>query len=380
MRAWAIVCATVGLVACATESHIVREEPAPRPEFEARVGVEELWTKNIGWSGAGHDLALTPALDAEVLYAADRKGWVSAFEVASGKRRWEVELDIPLTSGVALGDDFLVVANSKGIVLALRKADGSVLWRAAVSSEVLAPAGIFGGMVVVQTVDGKLFALSALDGKRQWLYERSEPALSLRGTGTPLILGDQVLAGFASGKLAVLNMKDGRLIAEFPVAEPRGRNEIERLVDVDVAPLVLGETLFVVSFQGRLSAMDTRNGRITWSRDFSSHNGIATDRNNLYLTDDRGRVFAIDLRTGATVWKQDRLRDRGVSGPTYTDGHIVVSDFEGHVYWLAAEDGQLVATQQVGFSAIRSRALVRGRTWYVANEDGTLAALRLKQL
>jgi outer membrane protein assembly factor BamB len=362
---------------CASDSKIEREPPAPLPSFTAEAEVSELWSVRVGWSGANRGLKLSPQLDGDVLYAADHKGWVSAFDSTTGKRLWETGLDMPVSGAVGVGEDVVVLGNSKGQVVALDKRTGAKLWETEVSSEILAPAAVHAGVAVVQSVDGKVVGLSTADGKRLWLHERSEPALSLRGTSRPVIAGDQVLTGFASGKIVALGLRDGRLLWEFVVAQPRGRNEIERLVDVDVAPLLVGEALFAVSYQGKIIAVELRTGRVAWSRDMSSFTGIDVDRSNIYLTDEKGQVLALDLRTGASVWKQDRLRARQLNAPVLAEGYIVVGDFEGYVHWLSRDDGHFVARQRVGGDAIRARAITGTQALYVANEDGTLAALRV---
>jgi outer membrane protein assembly factor BamB len=362
---------------CASDSKIEREPPAPLPSFTAEAEVSELWSVRVGWSGANRGLNLSPQLDGDVLYAGDHKGWVSAFNSATGKRLWETGLDMSVSGAVGVGEDVVVLGNSKGRVVALDKSTGAKLWETEVSSEILAPAAVHAGVAVVQSVDGKVVGLSTTDGKRLWLHERSEPALSLRGTSRPVIAGDLVLTGFASGKIVALGLRDGHLQWEFVVAPPRGRNEIERLVDVDVAPLLLGEALFAVSYQGKIIAVELRTGRVAWSRDMSSFTGMEVDRSNIYLTDEKDQVLALDLRTGASVWKQDRLRARQLNAPVLSEGYIVVGDYEGYVHWLSREDGHFVARQRVGSDAIRTRAITGTQALYVANEDGTLAALRV---
>jgi outer membrane protein assembly factor BamB len=375
-RLAACLALALALAGCASGSKIEREPPTPLADFRPGADIEELWEKRLGWGGAGHDLRLEPALDGDRLYAAHPDGWVSAFDARSGRRLWEVDLGARLSGAAAVAEQVLLVASVDGRLLALARASGERLWEAPLSSEALAPAAAQGGVAVVQTVDGKLAAFTVADGRRQWLYERSEPALSLRGTARPLIVGPQVVAGFASGKLAVVAMRDGRLLSEIVVAQPRGRNEIERLVDVDAAPLVVDDALYALSFQGKLVAVDLRTGRAAWSRDVSSFTGMDADRKNLYLTDEQGHLLALDLRSGASVWRQERLRGRRPSAPLVAGEYVVVGDYEGYVHWLARDDGRFVARARVGGHPIRVRPQADADAVYVANEDGVLAALR----
>ncbi len=110
----------------------------------------------------------------------------------------------------------MLVASRKGVVVALDGSKGRELWRAQVTSEVLAPPAVGAGVVVVQSVDGKLTGLESASGKRLWILDRTEPALSLRGTATPVILSDAVLTGFANGKIVAVNLRNGRPHLGYP--------------------------------------------------------------------------------------------------------------------------------------------------------------------
>lgn len=257
-RAFLVALCALAMSACASRG--VREAPAPLPDFKAERRVDELWSVDVG-ARAKQALRLAPAHDDGAVYMADPRGRVGAYAEDNGRRRWQVDLDVRVSGATGVGDGLVLVGSRQGEVIALARDDGKTLWTAQVSSEVLAPPAAAGGIVVVQTVDGKVFGLAATDGKRVWLYERTEPALTLRGTARPIIVNDVVLTGFASGRIAALRLKDGKLLWEVPVAQPRGRNEIERLVDVDVSPLVLGETIYAASYQGKLVALNRAAAR-----------------------------------------------------------------------------------------------------------------------
>src|SRR3989344_5775070 len=372
----AFLCALLLLAGCGG-SKAVREEPAKLKDFTAEKRVKELWSADSGASSVKKAVILWPSLDANVLYTSDPKGHVSAFAADSGRTLWKSHVDRPVT-GAAAGNGLVVVATKKGEVIALDSHDGHRLWVSVLSSQVVAPAAVQAGVVVVQSVDGKLVGLSVADGKRLWLYERSEPPLSLYGTAAPVMAGDVVLAGFASGKIAAIQIKDGKLLWEMPVAQPHGRNEVERLVDVDASPLVVRNVLYAASYQGKIVAVDMQTGRILWSRDVSTYTGMDADSNNVYLTDDHGNVLALDQRTGASVWKQEQLRARRLNAPRYVDGLVAVGDFEGYVHWLSSDDGHFVARHRIGSSAVRSQVIVNDDKLYVSNQSGDLAALRLE--
>ena len=353
------------------------EPPAVLVNFEPSVSIKEIWSVNIGTGSDRQFLRLGPVRHGDTIYTVDVKGRVRALAQQDGKERWRTDLGLQITGGAGFGDDLVLVASRKGVVVALDKDKGRELWRAQVASEVLAPPAADAGVVVVQSVDGKLTGLESATGKRLWIVDRSEPALSLRGTATPVILSDAVLTGFGSGKIVAVNLKNGRLLWETPVAQPQGRSEIERLIDVDIPVLVSDRTLLAAAYQGKIVAVNLESGRLLWSRDISTYSALAADSSNVYVSDARGNVYALDLQSGSTVWKQDKLALRRLSAPTVTGNAVAVADFEGYVHWLAREDGRFLARERVARAAVLTAPIADGSTLYVNTQNGYLAALRL---
>ncbi|MFP5344188.1 MAG: outer membrane protein assembly factor BamB [Gammaproteobacteria bacterium] len=264
-------------------------------------------------------------------------------------------------------------------MLALDEIKGGVTWRVRVSSEVLSPPRVAQGIVVVRCVDGRLFGLNAGDGSRIWVYDSAAPALTLRSTSAPLIVGDKVIAGFANGKLAAVSLQEGKLLWETAIAEPRGRTELERLVDISGDPQEYDGVVYAASFQGRIAAVQADSGQLLWARDLSSHAGIAVDERYVYVTDAQSQVYALDRRDGRSLWKQDKLRARALSAPAALGEYIAVGDFEGYLHWMARDDGRFVARVRVDDNGIIATPVVSADTLYVNGKGGVLAAFRLSK-
>ncbi|MFQ5935811.1 MAG: outer membrane protein assembly factor BamB [Acidiferrobacterales bacterium] len=365
------------LAACAGGRSNV-EPPAPLAPFSPAARIKQVWSVDVGKGESKKFVKLAPAIHEGVLYAVDIDGRVSAFAVEKGARIWSVELDESVSAAVGFGEGLVLIGTKSGSVFALGPQSGELRWKSTVSTEILAGPAAQSDVVVVQTIDGKVFGLSAADGKRLWVQQRTEPPLSLRGTSAPVIKGGVVFTGFANGKLIAINLRTGQPLWERDVARPRGRNEIERLIDVDAPPLVVGSVLFAVSYQGKVVAINSSTGRVLWSRDESSYSGMDADSQNIYLTDAKGNVLALDQRSGSSLWKQDKLHARRLNAPTLVDQYVAVGDLQGYVHWLSLETGAFVARNRVGGGPIRGKAIALGDTLFVQEEGGVLAALRIE--
>jgi len=374
-----IICVLVAVLflsACGSKSNTIKPEPLVK--FEPTAKLKKIWSRDFGKLDPEAFIKISPYIYQDLVFTSDLKGKVSAYNIDNGKRLWKVKLKRKVTGAVGFGDNNVYLGTKKGIIIALDSATGKQRWQQKVSSEVLAPPLSENGVVVVQSADGKITALASGDGKPLWSYHRREPTLSLRGTSTPILFQGIVVTGFAGGTIVAIRLSDGRVLWEIPVTYPRGKNEIERLVDVDVAPVVGGELMFAASYQGKLVAINLRTGRQQWSKKFSTYSGMDLDDDNIYLSDDAGNVVAFDQKTGASIWKQSQFKGRRLSAPATLNEYVVVGDLEGYIHVLAKEDGSQVARYRLGRDPINVKPIVRNGTLFVSNLDGDLAALHLE--
>jgi outer membrane protein assembly factor BamB len=377
MRTVLIAVLLLPVAGCAWFSSKSVEEPTPLQKIKHAPRVKVLWDRDTGKGTNKLFLRLSPAHDGERIIATDAKGRVIAYKAGNGRKLWLRKLKSPVTAGVAVAGSRVIVPTSDGELRALDAATGKVIWQTFVNAEVLAAAAIADDIAVVQGVDGRVTALSVTDGTILWTQERAEPPLSLRGVAGPRIAGAHVLAGYASGKLVAYKLSDGSQEWEAVVGQPRGRSEIERLIDVDASFALDADTIYAAAYQGSLAAVDIDTGRVRWSREVSSYTGIAAGDGRLYLSDDQGIVIALAAATGEPVWRQEGLRYRGTTAPALSGEYVVVGDSEGYVHWLASTDGHFVARKHATGDAYLAAPVVVDSTVYLAASNGDVDALRL---
>ena len=349
-------------------------EPVELEKITEQVKLKSRWSRGVG-DGQGEGLLkINPILVGDSLYAASAEGRVMSVDPESGRVRWKQDLDLALSGGVGHHGNSVFVGASEGLVMRLDAASGSEIWRAPVSGEVLSAPQGDGRYVVAQTYDGKLMGFDYQTGEVRWTYTSDVPVLTLRGTGTPMILGDNAIAGFADGKVVAINLRSGNVAWEVRVAIPQGRSEIERIVDIDGSMAVQSNELYVASYQGRLAAIDTRSGRRLWQRNVSSVSGVGVGFGNVYVADDDGTVSAF-LRNGQGVrWQNIDLGFRDLSRPTPVSSYVAVVDFEGYLHLLSQVDGEIVGRTKVDSSGARADMLTRGNRLFVFTNDGALRA------
>ncbi len=341
-------CSTVGNVYDRWFGSRPAAKPAPLVAIQATTQTRIVWR---GAVGPAEKTIFFPAVTGNTVYAAGAAGQIQGFEVSSGKSVARINAGQRLTGGVAASGSLIVVGTQKGEVVAF-DAGGKQLWKSQLAGEVLAPPAVEGSLIVARAGDGRVYGLDATDGSRRWLYQRAAPSLSLRSHGGVVLERGAIFAGFPGGRLVALAAATGNVGWDSVVALPRGATELERVADVMGLPVVDGDRVCAVTYQGRAACFDTQSGTTIWARDMSSVAGMDADHRGAYITDDKNAVVALDKSNGASLWKQDKLAGRGLSAPLAFGRFVIVGDFEGYVHLLSREDGSFAGRIATDGSAI----------------------------
>lgn len=353
------------------------EPPTPLAELAQEVEIDVLWKQSIGDGADEKSLKLVPVVGDGIVVAADRKGVVEARKAADGDEVWEIETDYSFSGGPGLGNGTVILGTNDAEVVALRLENGEKLWTATVPGEVLSIPAVAQNVVLVRSADGSITALNEKTGAKLWAYERSVPSLSVRGTGAPIIVEDNAIFGEDNGKLIALRLNDGKVAWETGIVVPKGRSEIERLVDLDADPVYENGVIYIASYHGGVGAVAEVDGYLLWRNDqVSSDAGLSIFNRNLFVTDTDSNVQQLDDRSGASLWKQKELQYRNLTAPTAYGNYVVVGDLEGYVHWLSASDGRQLGRVKITDGPIDAKPVVSNDTVYVYAKDGTLAALK----
>jgi len=355
------------------------EPPEPLVDIENPIPLKKLWSTSVGVGDDEQFINLVPAVDEAQIFIADRKGRVVALDAETGKENWSVKTGLAISAGPGSGEGIVLVGTSDAEILALSAVDGTELWKTEVSSEVLAVPQIDLDKVIIQTVDGNVAGLDAENGQQLWVHDRSIPVLTLRGTSTPAVQHGLVIVGYANGKLAALSAEQGFAVWETSVTIPQGSSEIDRMVDIDGDPIIVGSAVYVTTYQGRIAVIDIQNGNPGWKRDMSSHVGLGVDFSQVYVTDDQSHVWALSRSTGASEWKVEALAHRMLTAPEPFADYIAVGDVEGYIHLLSRYDGHIAARAKVDGKGISAKLLARDGVLYVYGNSGKLAAFVLPE-
>ncbi|CAM3796225.1 outer membrane protein assembly factor BamB [Rheinheimera salexigens] len=365
------------------------------PAVQNSIKPAVVWKTSIG-NGVEHfESSLEPIIIEQTVFAASREGIVAAYDLSTGKRKWQFDLRKPdggsawqnisslwsggnarISGGISFGYDKLFLGTENGEVFALSPQTGELLWRVEVKGEVLAKPAVGEGLVVVATGAGTLIALHPDSGEQRWEFENEQPALTLRGVGEPVIHAGGVIYGSGSGHVGVVIADRGYQAWEEQIAVPTGSTDLSRLADVDASPIVVGNAIIAIGYNGELVALEMRSGKALWKRDFSSFRNMALADDSLYLVDSEGRIAALDSSNGAERWTQYGLHKHFLTGATVYKNYIVIGDNQGNLHWLDRSNGSFVARQSMDSSGFYTEAVASEQYLLVQSRNGELVLLQ----
>ena len=366
---WALlVFLGIVLTACGAS----KPKPAQIPAIKADKPIQALWQFKLGG-----DVSFVQSLQSvqERMALTSDDGKIAVVNTRNGQLVWRHELKTALNTGAGFDGEHVAVVTLNNELVMLQT--GKVMWRNRLTSQSYTPPLVAGERVFMMMADRSILAFDLSSGQRLWMQQRPGEPLVLKQNGVLFPFQNTLLVGLG-GRLTAINPDNGQLKWDVPVANPRGINDLERLVDLVAKPSRVANSVCVRAFQAQVGCVDALRGSILWTRASVGSQGVDGDAKTLIGTESNGMVQAWNRATGDRLWDSDRLKYRELTGPLFTSKGVVIGDSGGWLYLLSSADGSLinrVQTSSDGFASTPT-ALADGG-FVVLTRDGLLQAYQL---
>lgn len=349
-------------------------DPKPKPTElapnTALFGVQQAWSANIG-STAG--LPLQVSVHGNEITLASSGGAVVRMDASSGAVLWRASLAQGLAAGVGSDGRWSAVVTQNNQVAVLD--GGKVAWKRRLPAQSYTAPLVAGNRVFVLTADRAVAAFDAQSGAELWARPGAGEPLVLRQAGVLMAAGDTLVAGIA-GRLVGMDPNTGDTRWEATLANPRGANDVERLVEI-VAPASRMQTnLCARAFQASVACFDFDSGKVLWAQKADGASGVSGDAEEVFGTESNGTVMAWSRVTGARTWSVNSLRYRNLSAPLLLGRSVVVGDGMGLVHFLSREDGSPLNRMTTDGSAIDIAPVAAADTLVVVTKNGGVFGFR----
>jgi outer membrane assembly lipoprotein YfgL len=360
------VCAlAVALSACASGPG--KPKPAELGPDPRLLGVKVAWTAPIGTVG----FPLQVKAVGDELAFANSDGKVMALSAQTGAVAWQVAVGVEISAGVGFDGRFAAVATRQNDLVVVSA--GQVQWQQRLPAQVLTAPLVAGERVFVLAGDRSVHAFDLASGRKLWQIQRPGEALSLSQAGLITAVGNTLVVGL-SGHLVGVNPLNGQVVWDVAIANPRGTNDVERLVDLVAGAARQGSVVCVRAFQSAVGCVDAQKGVLSWRQSANGFTGVASDAQQVYAVEADGRIKTLQLSTGAPGWTSEALRYRKLTSPLVLGRSLVVGDESGNVFWLARADAQLLKRVSGDGSAIGATPVLAQDRLVTVSAKGTVVA------
>lgn len=366
-RGLAAVAVAVAVSGCSMFGGPERPRPAELQANPATLGIRPAWTNRLG--EVTFPLAVNVTGNQLAMAASD--GTVAVLDAATGRDLWRASAGAPIAAGVGSDGKVAAVVTRANEVVAL--ADGKVLWREKLPAQAYTAPLVAGNRVFVLAADRSVTAFDGQTGRRLWNQSRPGEPLVLRQAGVLLAVGDTLLAG-QGGRLAGLNPANGSIRWEAPIANPRGTNDVERLVDLVGRVSRVGNSVCARAFSAAVGCVDTSRGTVAWAKPANGGEGVGGDERFIIGTESDGRVVAWRRDNGERAWVHDKLLYRNLSAPLVVGSSVAIGDATGLLHVLSRDDGSLRTRVATDGSPVAAAPVVAGTTLVVVTRSGGVHA------
>jgi outer membrane protein assembly factor BamB len=293
---------------------------APKPTAEGETGDGALIRVSRRQAMAGL-AAITAAAGISCV------GWELAHG-GSGAEIWQTTIGGDLIASSLVTDGF-VYTDDGTAVCKLHAADGRLIWKRPISSGEPGGQVVLGDVIVGYRNLASVYAVRASDGTMLWSFPLSVQAL-------PAVAGGIVCTGDLEGYVYGLRAH----------GQHRVSWQIHIGGQIDASPVAAGTTVYVSNADGKLWALDVRDGSVSWRSGAgnASLTVLTVAAGVIYALSGDGHLYAISASSGRRLW---RFLTGGIPAPAIVDGTVYVGladhvcalrERDGHKFWEAATD------------------------------------------
>ena len=241
-----------------------------------------------------------------------------------------------------------------------------VLWTFRAQSLVEFPPVVGYGRLFFANNAGTMFAIGAKNGKRAWKYlshrcVAATPALDRHVVFQAFMNAppcNRAPSAALTGQVIAFSVGTGRVIWKHAIGPSES------------SPLVVGATVFLGDWNGRVWALRRLSGKPHWVTKLHGQvkGGVAISGNRLYVGDYSGHLYSLNATTGHIVWQakvQPRFGSTGTlySTPALAYGRVYIGATDGKLYSFGALSGKLRWSQSTGGYVYSSPAVWRSRVF-----------------
>lgn len=301
-----------------------------------------MWSTDLGGEV---NYPATVGIVNDQIASATSDGVVSVVNAKTGAFVWKYKLKTSINAGSGFDGSRVAVVSGNNDLYVLE--GGKVLWQHNLGAQSFTAPLVAGLRVFVLLADRSVIAFDAQSGRKLWSQQRTGDALVLKQAGVLAPFHNVLLTGLGA-RLTAMDSLTGKILWESALANPRGINDLERLVDL-VGPIGReGDIICTRAFQTQIGCVAADIGKLIWTRPSQGEEGVSVKENQLVSIESNGQILAWRVNNGDRLWDKDEFKNHHLTAPLISSKGIFVGDAAGWVYLLSKTNGVVLARYPIG--------------------------------
>ena len=306
---------------------------------------QKQWRESIGNSSDFNRLIATPIVTNEAIYTLDGNNTLTKFNLSSGERLWQVkENNDKKGLSLAFSNKKIFTLSSDGLVTAFDE-DGKQLWQKDFETATRAPLIADKYALYLITAHNQFIVLNPKTGAEIWRYQTSLPQTLLSNMAPIAKSKGVVVVPFTTGEAIGFDADSGLLLWIQMMVGNRPQ-DLTEVPQIAAAPVIEGDTVYLTGHANFSGAYALKTGETKWTVNFGSTLTPIVNGNTLFMMTTQNELVALDKRTGKAFWlKEYKSEDHPWQSLSLINNELVLSDGT-YLLYVNPQDGSQIRTEK----------------------------------
>ena len=304
------------------------------------------------------------------IFLLNNHGVLFKIETKNGKIVWkktifenleDTIIGTPALSGKLSNDGKVTIFAHNGFrdIVALNGVNGNIIWKKKHRLPIRGGMTSFKDSIFVGDFDGNFLSIDSNNGKTNWNAFIGSDYNSVYTTARPIIAKDKIIVPGTGGAFFILSSDKGDLLWTENISSNKQLPKIFHSGDIVANPIYHKGIVYVVSQSGFTSAFDVNTSEILWNIPVGGIETPTLSGKTIFVNGHMGLLTAIDIVSGKLRWKKkypsyinekSLLSEKEIAlykGPTLVSSKILISDLDGKINIIDANNGNAISTLKI---------------------------------
>ena len=263
-------------------------------------------------SGAGEGkkskILSQPVVYNDLIFFLDAKSNLISFSLKNNKIIWKRNISLKnershdIGGGIVIYKNSLIVNSPYGQIISFEMLTGEKKWEINVDTSIRSTPTIYDNKLLSLTSSNKLYVLNADNGNLLWQHQGIFNNTTLIDSPKVAVDENIIIVPYSNGEFFALNINSGKEIWRNSFIDLDLKETTNSFSDIDAFPIIKKDIVVITSAIGKLFAINKKTGSKLWARDISSTQTPSVNGNNIFIVNRNKEVICLNILDGGTRW------------------------------------------------------------------------------